>query len=259
MWQHYRSVEFRCRADSPFAADVDAMSGLRLRRLHGISASIAAFSITARGAVSPVQISNCRAACSRNISSPRNHRQRPDPSPCASAAFRADCRPCRTPASPEYGPSKKHWSTLGEHAERRRVNQHVEHARLGLLARKRLGIAGFGERAHAIEIAPGDRQLRARPRPARRPLRAPRRRCPPPAPTLSRCARAAPGAPSRHRHRCWCRAISRPCATPCSPRRCAAPADRSDPDSAGFFCLCGMVTLNPASGSLSASSKKSLS
>ena len=37
---------------------------------NSVQASSAAFSITARGAVSPVQISNCRTACSMNICMP---------------------------------------------------------------------------------------------------------------------------------------------------------------------------------------------
>ena len=41
------------------------------------------------------------------------------------------------------------------------MDQRIEHARLGLLARNRLGSSGFGERAYAVEIAAGDRQFRS--------------------------------------------------------------------------------------------------
>ena len=57
---------------------------------------------------------------------------------------------------------KKHSSDARRHADGRGVNHHVEHARLGLIARKRLGAGQRGQRAHAIQIAAGDRQLRSR-------------------------------------------------------------------------------------------------
>ena len=99
------------------------------------NASTAAFSIAARGAGSPVKISNCRAACSINISSPGMISR-----PCSSGTLQQQ-RAGRVVHHVKhdigrYLAVEKAAFLMRMHAERRRMHHRVEVARSDLLARQ---------------------------------------------------------------------------------------------------------------------------
>ena len=185
------------------------------------------------GADSPVQISNCRTACSMNISMPRNDGLLL----LFGAADQRRFERVVDHVEHDVGGNRRLRRSSRRREETCRAASHARRRRSAAwttcFARQRLGAADLGERAHAIRIAARERDTCA---PASSSAQAAPRAAPP-LPTistrrLSPAADAATEARSRRRRRCWRRATCRPCATPCSPRRCAEPADRPRPDSA---------------------------
>ena len=116
------------------------------------SASIAAFCMTERGAVSPVQISNWRTACSMNMSRPGT-----------------TVLPCSLARLHEHGFERvvhhveddvggdlvfeEALVDVREHAERGGVHHGVEVAGIELLLEQRFGAADLAEGADAVGIA----------------------------------------------------------------------------------------------------------
>ena len=114
----------------------------------GPSASRAAASMAARGAVSPVQISNCRTACSMNILTPGITCL-----PCARArrisSFRADYKPGRKRSRRESRFRKQQSFTFG-HMPTGVALMTTSKCRAQALLERQVLRDQAGERAHAV-------------------------------------------------------------------------------------------------------------